>query len=162
MSSVRFREATPDDADAVAAYHHRCVTNTFATLIESGELVPPNVASTRQQLRDWFEVDAAIDTTIAVVDGTPVAHVTVAEHQVVHLFVDPAHQGGGLGRTLLERAEASIAVAGHTRFELHVRVENTRAIAFYARAGWTMTDERITTVEHGITYDEHVMEKRRL
>ncbi len=163
--SVVFRAAVPSDAAAVAAYHQRCVAETFASLIASGDLVPPNLDSTRAQLESWFEPTSSLSTTVAIdpVEGEePVAHVTIEGHQVVHLFVDPAHQRTGLGRALLAMAESSIVTAGPApgdAFELHVRVENHRAIAFYERAGWTLTAARIRTTEHGITYDEHVMVK---
>jgi hypothetical protein len=42
---------------------------------------------------------------------------------------------------------------------LHARVENLAAIAFYEKAGWTVTDRLIHTVEHGISYDERVLIK---
>ena len=54
-----------------------------------------------------------------------------------------------------------IAASGHTEFELHTRVENLAAIAFYKKAGWTVTDRLVHTVEHGISYDEFVVVKRR-
>ena len=54
-----------------------------------------------------------------------------------------------------------IAAGGHTDFELHARVENSAAVAFYEAAGWTVTDRLIHTVEHGISDDEHVLAKRR-
>ena len=39
------------------------------------------------------------------------------------------------------------------------RVENLVAIAFYEKAGWTVTDRLVHTVEHGISYDERVLIK---
>ena len=48
---------------------------------------------------------------------------------------------------------------GHSDLELHARVENVAAIAFYVRHGWTVTDRLIHTVEHGISYDERVLVK---
>jgi hypothetical protein len=53
-----------------------------------------------------------------------------------------------------------IAAAGHTDFELHARVENLAAIAFYENAGWSVLDGVIHTVEHGISYDERILVKR--
>jgi hypothetical protein len=53
-----------------------------------------------------------------------------------------------------------IAAGGHTAFDLHTRVENLAAIAFYENAGWTVTDRVIHTVEHGISYDERILVKR--
>lgn len=96
-------------------------------------------------------------TRVAVLDGAPIGHVTVSGHRLVHLFVEPDHHGRGLGRHLLAQGEAMIAAGGHTGLELHARVENLAAIAFYERAGWTVTDRVIHTVEHGISYDERVL-----
>lgn len=54
-----------------------------------------------------------------------------------------------------------IAASGHNDVELHARIENCAAIALYERAGWTVTDRVIRTVEHGISYDEHILVKGR-
>ena len=162
MGAVEFREATADDADAVADYHQRCFATTFAAQLVAGELSAPEREGTRQQLREWFQPGSGFETLVAVVDGTPVGHVTVSGDQLVHLFVDPAHQGTGLGRQLLALGEATIVASGHTDLELHARVENLAAIAFYEQMGWTVTDRMIHTVEHGISYDEHVIVKRQV
>lgn len=153
--------ATSDDAGAIADYHARCFANTFSSQLLAGELEAPDLEGTRQQLRGWFRSESGFETLVAVVDGTPVGHFTVTGHQLVHLFVDPDHQGKGLGRRLLAQGEAMIAAGGHTEFELHARVENLAAITFYETAGWTVTDRLIHTVEHGINYDEHVLVKHR-
>ena len=55
-----------------------------------------------------------------------------------------------------------LAAGGHAELESHARVENVAAIAFYEAAVWTATDRLIHTFEHGISYDEHVLVKRRL
>jgi ribosomal protein S18 acetylase RimI-like enzyme len=103
--------------------------------------------------------DSEVETRLAVIDSTPIGHFTVHGNQLVHLFVDPDHQGMGLGSRLLAQGEAMIVANGHSDFELHTRVENLAAIAFYRARGWTMTDQLIHTVEHGISYCEHVMVK---
>jgi len=160
-SAFEIRTATPADADAVADYHHRCFTTTYSSQLLAGELEAPDPAGTRQQLRDWFRPESEFETRVAVVDGAPIGHSTVSGHQLVHLFVEPGHQGKGLGRHLLAQGEAMIAAGGHTDFELHARVDNLAAIAFYEKAGWTVTDRIIYTVEHGISYDERVLIKHR-
>jgi len=161
MDAVDFRQATVGDADVVADYHQRCFETTYAAQLLAGEMSAPVLEGTRQQLREWFGPGSGFDTRVAVVDGTPVGHVTISGHQLVHLFVDPVHQGTGLGRHLLALGEATIVAAGHTDLELHARVENLAAIAFYEKSGWTVTDRLVHTVEHGISYDEHVIAKRR-
>ncbi len=160
MEAIKIRTAIPNDVEAVEDYHHRCFTNTYSSQLRSGEFEAPDREGTRQQLRDWFRPESGVDTWVAAVDGVPIGHFTVCGHQLVHLFVEPEHQGRGLGRYLLARGEAMIAADGHTHFELHARVENTTAIAFYQGAGWTVTDRQIHTVEHGISYTEHVLVKQ--
>ena len=161
MDAIEIRAATPADADAVADYHHRCFTRTYSSQLLAGELEAPDPAGTRQQLHDWFLPASEFETRVAVVDGAPIGHFTVRGHQLVHLFVEPDHQGTGLGRHLLAQAEAMIAAGGHTDFELHARVDNLAAIAFYENAGWMVTDRLVHTVEHGISYDERVLIKHR-
>jgi ribosomal protein S18 acetylase RimI-like enzyme len=161
MEAFEIRVAIPADADAVADYHLRCFTKTYASQVLAGELTAPDLAGTKKQLHDWFLPGSGFETRVAVVDGVPIAHFTVRRHQVIHLFVEPDHQGMGLGRHLLAQAEAMIAADGHRDLELHARVDNLAAIAFYEKAGWTVTDRVIRTVEHGISYDERILIKRR-
>ena len=139
MHPFETRAATPADADAVADYHHRCFAETCASQLLAGEIEAPNPAGTRQQLHGWFLPESQFETRVAVVDGAPIGHVTVSGHHLVHLFIEPSHQNMGLGRPILAQGEAMIAAGGHTDFELHVRVENVAAIAFYEKAGWTVT-----------------------
>ena len=135
MDAIELRVVTPDDACAVADYHDRCFRRTYGAQLLAGEFSAPDLEGTRQQLREWFQPESEFETRVAVVDGAPIGHVTVRGHQLVHLFVEPDHQGIGLGRRLLEQGEAMIAADGDPNFELHARVENRAAIAFYERAG---------------------------
>lgn len=153
------RLATPADADAVADYHDRCFRDTYAVQILAGEIDVPAAEGTRLQLQDWFGPGSKFETHVAVVDGVPVGHFTLLDAQLVHLFVEPEHQGMGLGRRLLALGEAALESGGHSEFELHARVENANAIAFYLALGWEMTDQLVHTDEHGISYDEHVLIK---
>lgn len=159
MDEFDLRAATPADADAVADYHHGCFTATYSSQLLAGELEAPDLAGTTKQLRDRFQPGSEFETRVATVGGAPIGHVTVRGHQLVHLFVEPSHQKIGLGRHLLGRGEAMIAAGGHTDFELHTRVENLAAIAFYEKAGWVVTDGLIHAVEHGISYDERILVK---
>lgn len=160
MDGFQLRAATPADAEAVADYHQRCFTTTYSAQLLACEFEAPDPAGHRRELRDWFRPESEFETLVAVVDGAPIGHVTVSGHHLVHLFIDPDHQKVGLGRHLLGQGEALIAAGGHTDFELHARVENLAAIAFYENAGWAVTDRVIHTVEHGISYDECVLVKR--
>lgn len=161
MDAIATRPAIPDDAHAVATYHDRCFRKTYSAQLLAGDLEVPDFEGTRQQLRGWFQPGSGFETHVAVVGGTPIGHFTVKDHQLVHLFIEPDHQGQGLGRNLLAQGEAKITASGHNEFELHTRVDNYKAIAFYQSAGWSMTNRLIHTDEHGVSYDEHILIKRR-
>ncbi len=162
MDGISVRRATPEDTVAVEDYHDRCFRDTYAAQLLAGEFEAPDRKGTREQLRNWFEPDSGIETTVAIANDKPIGHFTVHANQLVNLFVEPDYQHIGLGTWLLALAEAEIAAGGHSNFELHTRVENLFAIAFYLRRGWVMTEDRIHTVEHRINYHEHVMVKHHL
>lgn len=159
MLEFETRFALPADAVAIADYHHRCFETTYAAQLADGLFKAPDKSGMTQELHDRFLPDSDCTTRVALINDVPIAHVTVSGHRLVHLFVDPDHQGVGLGHYLLEFGEALIVAGGYAEFELHARVENVNAIAFYQRHGWTVTDEMIHTVEHGISYDERVLVK---
>lgn len=161
MDAIDFRAATADDVDAIERYHHRCFRQSYAAQLAAGEFDAPDRDGTREQFRSWFDSDSEFDTLVATVDDLPVGHVTVYRHHLVHLFVEPERHGTGLGRRLLTMGEARIVAAGHSELELHTRVENLQAISFYEALGWELTDRVIHTIEHGISYDEHVLVKHR-
>lgn len=159
MAALEVRAAVPADADAVEDHHHRCFTTTYAARLAAGEFGAPDRAGTRRQLYDWFLPGSDVDTRVVVSEGLLIGHVSVSGHRLLHLFVDPVHHGVGLGRDLLAQGEAMIAASGHADLELHARVQNVAAIAFYEHAGWRWDGRTIHTVEHGISYDEEVLVK---
>jgi len=150
----------PPPRATVEDYHHRCFLSTYAAHLAAGSFEPPDRVGTRQQLRDWFSPGSDCETVVAVDGETPIGHVTVSGHRLVHLFVEPGHQGRGLGRSCSPAARRCSVRAATPKLELHARVENAAAIAFYVSHGWTVTDRLIHTVEHGISYDERVLVKR--
>lgn len=56
---------------------------------------------------------------------------------VLAIAVDPAAQGMGIGQTLMAAAEEVARVRGFARLTLTVHVDNTQAIRFYEKQGWT-------------------------
>jgi ribosomal protein S18 acetylase RimI-like enzyme len=55
------------------------------------------------------------------------------------IVIDPAFQGQGLGRTLLQACETSAVAHGCDRLSLEVRADNRRAITLYQHHGYEMT-----------------------
>lgn len=86
------------------------------------------------------------NTWVASVDGVTAGFVTarIAEQDIWALFVDPAHEGHGVGRSLLDVATGWLFEQGATQVSLTTG-PGTRADDFYRRAGW----ERGETAPNG-------------
>lgn len=64
------------------------------------------------------------------------------EAELLRMAVDPAHRGGGLGRTLLEACQRDLAEEGLIHLFLEVRASNTAAIQLYRACGWKPCGQR--------------------
>ncbi len=58
---------------------------------------------------------------------------------VYHLAVLPAYQGQGVGRRLIAEVGERLAALGCPQFNLSVRHDNTVAVKFYEKIGFTAT-----------------------
>lgn len=126
------RAATQDDVDTLFTLRTSVVQNHLSVeqMAELG-ITPKVLAdSIREAPCVW----------IAEVDGRPVAFsmVDLATGEVFAMFVLPSHENLGLGRRLMEVAEAAL-------FEHHDRLflitdgrDEIRANGFYQRLGWTL------------------------
>jgi GNAT superfamily N-acetyltransferase len=159
-SGCTFRPAAPSDATAVAAYHHRCWQRSFAPLLAPGVVAALDPSRRLDLFRAWFAPGSEVRTVVADRGGRAIGHTTVGGAELIHLFVDPDHWGGGLGRALLAIGEEMLAEAGHREVELHTIVGNEPALALYRSAGWVVTDRLVHNDTDGLVYDEHVLVKR--
>ncbi len=82
------------------------------------------------------EVDGVLTGCVQVADqGEGLAYLGL-------LTVDPTRQAGGLGRLLIEAAEAeAVARFGATRMEMTVIRQRSELIAWYERRGYALTGE---------------------
>ena len=104
-----------------------------------------------------------IDGLLAEVDGDVVGFARTTYNKdenrftVTSLYVLPQHQGKGLGQQLLEHAERIAARYGADSIWLGVMEQNTRALTWYQRIGFTFVEVApfvmgSTTVPHLIGY----------
>jgi GNAT superfamily N-acetyltransferase len=108
-----------------------------------------------------YEFAAAQPTvlhTLLAADGAEIlGHITIGPSrdtdpvgfgEVRSLYVDPAHWGTGVGRTLLDAGCTWLRQAGHDSALLWVLFTNVRARRFYEAAGW-QADGAVRTEEFG-------------
>ncbi len=139
------REARPDDLGAVAALFLRCWRGSYADVLPPRAIAVFDEASARELWRPALRAPRpGTRGVVAVSDPDRVVGVVRMgrdpdEQGVGHVFslyVDPAAQGGGVGRLLLDDAVSWLRDQGLAEATLWVFEANARARAFYALHGW--------------------------
>lgn len=103
--------------------------------------------------RSWNDPNLDIDRKVAADDGG--FFIAVHDNKVLasvmagydghrgwinYLAVDPKCQGDGVGRLLMERAEQHLLDAGCPKINLQIRADNSAAVRFYERLGYSVDD----------------------
>jgi ribosomal protein S18 acetylase RimI-like enzyme len=121
------RAARAADAPAVVAVFHAARADALPYL---------PLLHTPEEDRTFFGglVDQRL-VTVAEADGRVAGFLALHDDWVEHLYVAPEAQGRGLGRALLQHAQAS-----NERLQLWVFQRNTRAIGFYEHHGFAIAE----------------------
>ena len=148
ITSIILRPACPDDALCLGVLATQVFLDTYAT-----DGIRPAIAA---EVRQAFSTEAIISllaresTRVLVAEdaghlvgfaqvtlGTAQACVpSAAPAELDRLYVQEPYTGRGLGRALLQAAEACASNAGATDLWLTPWVHNHRALRFYARCGY--------------------------
>lgn len=123
---MEIRPATAADRDAVIALWEACeLTRPWNDPVTDFDRAAGGPAS---------------DVLVCEEDGAPVATAMVGHdgHRgwVYYLAVDPARQGQGLGRALMDACEAWLRARRIPKIQLMVRETNERVLGFYAAIGY--------------------------
>lgn len=144
------RPALKSDASSIAAislevwlgaYIRRGVNAFFADYALS-EFTTDKIAALIAAPNETFIISEnaeGIDGFIRITSGkfAPVADQSCTE--VTTMYVQPRHQGKGIGKRLLGNAVQLCRAVGVTSVWLAVNAENTAAIAFYISQGFVKT-----------------------
>ncbi len=122
------RPARPGDVPAVAAVASASYRAAFAPILDAAELA----RRTPESFVARFEASLA-RLRVAEAGGLVVGFSLVSGTHLDMLFIDPAAQGTGAGRALLDEAVAR-GVGSLECFRA-----NAPARRFYERAGWVVT-----------------------
>jgi ribosomal protein S18 acetylase RimI-like enzyme len=96
-----------------------------------------------------------------VEDGVdlPLADLGPGDYEIKRIYILSRFQGGGVGRSLVERAIADALSLGATRMLLGVYSRNERAIGFYERLGFVTCGTRKFRVG-AHDYDDRIMARK--
>jgi len=131
------RQAVPDDAEAVAA----CVGAAYRHYIDRiGKPPGPMREDYAQVIRQHQVAVAEIDGAIV---GVLVLAVTEEGLCLENIAVDPTVRGRGIGRALLQRAEAEARRQGFAAIYLYTHEKMTENQALYSKIGYVEYDRRV-------------------
>lgn len=143
------RRAETGDAKLLLHVIHRALRDTNAKDYPPAVIERLVAAFTEQRVAALI---AGPCCYVALLDGHPVGLAALEGGQVRSVFVDPAHQGRGIGsglmRTLLAAPEAEVPVLRLSA--------SLSAVTFYTGLGFVATGERTSDGERTVT-----MERRR-
>ena len=93
-------------------------------------------------------LDGPTSTVLAATDGEELVGTAMVGHDghrgwIYYLAVDPARQGAGVGRQLVEACEQWINTRNIPKIQLMVRNTNRAAVAFYERLGYAAGDTTV-------------------
>lgn len=160
VADVRLRPMTADDADRVLEIYQAGLDSGNASF----ETVAPSWAdfdAGRLAAHRLVAVDAA-GTVVGWIAVSPTSTRTVYAGVVEHsVYVDPAAQGRGVARLLLDALIESTEAAGIWTIQSGVFPENTASLALHRRAGFRVigTRERVGR-HHGRWRDVVLLERR--
>jgi len=131
-----FRSATGADVSKVAAL----VNAAYRHYRERIGRLP------RPMTDDYAEVIGSRRVTVAESHGTVVGLIVLTVEDegflIDNVAVDPSHRGKGLGKALLEFAEAEARRAGFDSIYLYTHEKMMENVALYSRIGYAEYDRR--------------------
>jgi diamine N-acetyltransferase len=171
-TDVTYRDATPDDCDALAVLMRETFCATFAHLYRPSDLAAFLEASYTSAQQYAEIIDPDTETRLAVRDGALVGYAQIGPFKLPY-DAGPAHalelyrlylreevQGKGVASALMDWAMTRMRERAATQSLLGVWSENHRAQKFYARYGFEKVGEYQFPV--GETLDDEFILRARL
>jgi GNAT superfamily N-acetyltransferase len=152
-ATLTLRPATPADAPLLAAMHAASWQATYRELLPADFLECEVGGERAAYWRARMEAPGAERRLVLIAElgeeaqeRTPVGFVCVERQPgspwgvlLDNLHALPAHQGIGVGKRLMQAAQAWARAQGEAQLYLYVLEGNAPAIAFYERQGWVFS-----------------------
>jgi GNAT superfamily N-acetyltransferase len=162
---VEIRDATVDDADAVALVHVHGWQWGYRGLLPDAYLDGLSADRRAEQWRSWLLEPGGTRTRVAhAEDGGCVGFAVAGPSrdpgvdddtgEVYAIYIEEGFAGTGLGTALLRGAVAWLEERGFARATLWVLEGNARARRFYEREGWALDGAAKSEPREDFTMDE--------
>ncbi|SEN62489.1 GNAT family N-acetyltransferase [Palleronia pelagia] len=125
------RDASDDDADAIARLWHQGWIDAHAGLVPKALEATRTLPEFRARTRTLIPL-----TRVAWRDGSVAGFTMVKSDELYQMYVGEAARGTGIAPDLIRDAEGRIAAAGHDAAWLNCAIGNERAARFYRKCDW--------------------------
>jgi len=151
VTGIDLRPACPEDAVCLAAlsietwlatYIKRGVRADFAEYVLAAFTAETMAQAIRRDHVIVSENEQGIDGYVQISTGQSCTIPGEGDVEIAHLYVQPRHQGRGVGPALLQAALEHCATHGTTQPWLISNSQNTRALAFYKAKGFVHVGTR--------------------
>lgn len=137
-------QAAPPPVITIEAFveHDRLACQALAARAARSSYGPRLPEAIRRTIDEAAPLEAVERRLVAKVDGAPAGMIDLNGSHIENLFVDPLHQGRGIGSALLAAAERTCP----GDVTLSVFTVNPDARRLYERLGYEVTGTRLVTV----------------
>jgi GNAT superfamily N-acetyltransferase len=161
--SVRITALTAGDIDALCALAAEIWRAHYPAIISSAQIEYMlaqryNAAAVRDELARgdvWWDKLLVNDRMVGFASYF-LLH-SARAMKLDKLYVHPAHQRGGYGRMLLDRAVTMARAYGCDALVLAVNKRNEGALAAYAKHGFAIVESVVKDIGGGFVMDDYVM-----
>jgi ribosomal protein S18 acetylase RimI-like enzyme len=136
------RKATADDVTRVAAIAHAAYSKYVPRI---GREPPPMLADFAAEIAAGH---VAVIEVARAVEGYLISRPKAEAYFIDNIAVEPARQGLGLGRQLMDYAEREARRHNLSAIELYTNATMTENLAMYARMGFVETHRAMDTQFH--------------
>ena len=153
MMSVTLRDFCDSDGPALLAIHTGAILATgdeFYTEAQRQSWAHGLVAEGYARARDGGE------TFILAVDNAVIGFCSWSAERIVGLYVDPNHQGRGIGSLLLRHGEGALRSNGVTISQIH---SSLPAVSFYEAHGYAVAGRAMYSSRGGLLMADATLEK---
>lgn len=146
MDNRAIRQARSEDQDGIVA----CVNAAYAKYVpRMGKRPAPMLADYAELIaRGVVHVIGAPST----IRGVVVCFPATDHYFLENVAVAPAHQGAGLGHTLMEFVEAQARAGGYPEIRLYTHERMIENIGYYDKLGYTEVERRFEDGYHRVFF----------
>lgn len=166
---IEIAPCVPADAPRLSAIARATFLETYAGIVAGGDILLFGETTHSAHAYELLLADPGVDLFLATMEPgrAPVGYAMVCKPdlpveiregdlELKRIYSLHRFHGGGLGPRLMEAAKAAALARGANRLLLGAYGQNHRAIAFYAKHGFTQVGTRIFQVGEN-AYDDVVL-----